>query len=794
MRNPFKQLASKAGGYDPERRTAWVTPWAYYDEGGLYMGHTRGEVWLYRSLTLSPLSWEDPGVKLADSSLLANLLAELASTSVDLGSGIKALARSREFHLVSHVWDKEASPPKDTPPGALQDFLEETLDFVAPNKALLLGVKLWSSLTTSNKNVLETMKDQLVGVMGQAVPDRSLYAADRARIENIFKSHGAFNPPTPAERAQLEAWYNYGRTPHAAVFATPDYLYVGESDRIEMAVIDEFSIPEMKAPNADWLLAAQNHYAPASVISIRGELEPSTVSRARIRKQERRIIHEIAEERKAGDLLGRSEQSDDFSFAQRVEQYILGGTDSLVTNTSIVLARRVGPEVPNTYVDVLNEAFGIKVSPLQYRQLSGLAETLPTSPFRSNPFPQDINIATIAYAGLQSFSRLGDNSGIYMGVTLPDMTPLFIDPRAASQQNKPASMLVAGESGSGKTWFCQSLAHQYALAGGQAIFINPKGYSSLQGLAQVTNGRVVKLTDIAKEGGFFDPFRFATPPQAASIAAAHIMTVLGNRGVADGGLSLEEGLALEAGLQAGAEQGAQCVLEALEAIEAPHGPRIRKLVTDATNNPLFRLGIGMRPQPKFNSGGGLLLIEFDRRLDFPSQGADPRSYTLPQKMALGAVRLVTSSCMELLSHTNGGLLILDEAWTFLQTSEGLAALQSLGREGRSQNVMSVFATQRVNDLISEGIDMESHLSRVLVMKLTEEAEAIAALTLCRLEPTKERLEWLRQAGPQQGSQGRPSRGALGIHSDLYGRRSAALLGYQIPQRYAKAYSTTPIVE
>jgi hypothetical protein len=144
--------------------------------------------------------------------------------------------------------------------------------------------------------------------------------------------------------------------------------------------------------------------------------------------------------------------------------------------------------------------------------------------------------------------------------------------------------------------------------------------------------------------------------------------------------------------------------------------------------------------------------------------------------------------MEILMSSNGGVLVVDEAWTFLGSPEGLAALQRLGREGRSLNLLPIFATQRIADVISR--DMESYLSRVFCLKMTDPREAEAALKLCGLEPNQSRLSWLRDCGPRRGSDEMLPQPALALHRDIENRHSSIVLG-PIPEKIMKAFSTNP---
>ena len=137
-------------------------------------------------------------------------------------------------------------------------------------------------------------------------------------------------------------------------------------------------------------------------------------------------------------------------------------------------------------------------------------------------------------------------------------------------------------------------------------------------------------------------------------------------------------------------------------------------------------------------------------------------------------------------ESGGGVLILDEAHVFLGSQEGRAIIQRLGREGRSQQILPILATQRISDVISEGVDMGSYLGRVLVMKMTDDTEAKAALEVCKLLPTPERMAMLRHFGPIRGE-----RGSYAFYRDLKDRCSLVGIG-PIPDDIAELFSTNPL--
>jgi hypothetical protein len=441
-------LGTKAGTEDRERATLWTTPWRWRTDDGLYVGHNK-DVWTYMVLPLAPLQWEDPDVRLQVGSPLATLLEELGDTSRDLG-GVRAFSRNREIHLLAITWEAPAKIPDGTP-AELHDFLASTLDFTVPYKALYVGVKLRSNVAAAvakqKGGLLSHLKAYTTAALGEEVPDLDAYENDINVVHAILARNGA-RVPDREELSHLESWYNLGRGPDIAIQETKDTLYVDDFDVIELAAVRRFERPVMQAPYAQWMLSAATHPDGPSVISVRGMLEPATVARTRLRRTQRRFLHQLEEQAATGDL-ERSEDSQTLNLAKQTEDYFVNNGEPLIADCSIVMARRTRA-VEDTYIDELRSQYGIEVTPLQHRQLAALDETLPCSSKRVNPFLQDLNIGMLSYAGLQGFSNLGDRKGVYVGLTDPDYTPCWLDPYGAPNANLPPVTAVFGDPGSGK--------------------------------------------------------------------------------------------------------------------------------------------------------------------------------------------------------------------------------------------------------------------------------------------------------------------------------------------------------
>ncbi|URM98905.1 hypothetical protein LUW76_33780 [Actinomadura madurae] len=510
-----------AGRSEAETVTMWTTPYAWRTTDGIYVGHN-GEAWMYRTVPLAPMKWEDPETRLGLAAPLARLIADLGRTSRQPIGGLASLASNRVIHLVSLTWEELVTPPPENSE-ALRAYQAGAFGFLAPRRALFAGAQLRSSLLDLSSGraraagpaaLARSLTSLVRESIAEDVPELSNYRKDIELIGSIFERAGA-RVPSRRELDQLESWYNLGRGPDAVLEELSTRLLVGGLGELELSAVMRFDRPVMYAPDAAWALDAINHPGDAPhVISIRAELEPPNLTRGRARRAQRRIMHNMEEERKTRDL-EKVELSQTYRQAKEVEDYLAGSDQPVLARCSLIMGREV-TEATETYMDFLGDAYGIQLKPLEHRQLPALEETLPCSSVRVNPFLQDVNVPMISHAGLQSFSSLGDEAGAFGGLIDPDGSPFFVDPLAAPRKNLPPVFGIFGDPGSGKTFFAQSLAVQSALLGLPVIFVNPKGGDSLYGMVDyaaelgVTAGRVA-MSALAETPGAFDPFRYAPP-------------------------------------------------------------------------------------------------------------------------------------------------------------------------------------------------------------------------------------------------------------------------------------------
>ncbi|MYA40537.1 MAG: hypothetical protein F4Z31_02100 [Gemmatimonadetes bacterium] len=769
----------------------FVTPVAATSEGGIVVGHNQ-EVWLWRVLESAPLKFGSDDARARHAARLHTMLADLGRTGRDAWiRGSSVGAEYREFHLIALNWTEWAQVPEGTPPRHAA-WLDSVLRFSVGEGLFAVGVKLrkvavGAGASLKPAKILRTYLEEAAG----EPTDITQYAADRTTIASILGKAGG-RVPTPGELRRLELWWKAGehRRPDS-LQAMPDGRSLAgdywQYGNLEISAMAFYERTLMDAQGL-WLADAFGHVESGCVAaSIRGKLVPSKAVRDQMRRGQRKAKARVAEQEKTGDL-PREEDAEAADLGQQLEEAFRTESEPLMRDVSLIMARETDAAATESYLDELDNRWGLVVKPVEYRQLSALTEMLPCGPRTiglKKPFVQDCSIRIVAESGFGSMSRVGDDPpGIFVGLAPPDLPMVWLDPFGASKTHMPATMAVLGDSGSGKTFSLQSFATQGAEMDITTAYINPKPADSLDGFCSAAGGTTIKIATGGDTPGLLDPFRFAPEPaMAAEIASAHISTVLGDA------ITHQDRILMEAAFRRAADQDAQCVGDCLRHPDVP--PEAMRLVlAQAEGSGLFALGIAPEPKPGLAAAGkGLTLIEFDRPLPIPPKVDVMSNYEPIVRTAIAVMRLVVRAVMEQMFAATGpgglpqgGILIIDEAHVLMGSEEGLAIVERLGREGRSQKVLPILATQRVADVTEGGADLASYLSRVLCLKLSDRREAEAALKLLRLDPTEKRIADLANAGPS-GDQP-----ALAYHRDLRGRNSLVTIG-PMPEHVRALYST-----
>jgi AAA-like domain len=87
-------------------------------------------------------------------------------------------------------------------------------------------------------------------------------------------------------------------------------------------------------------------------------------------------------------------------------------------------------------------------------------------------------------------------------------------------------------------------------------------------------------------------------------------------------------------------------------------------------------------------------------LTLPDPGASRETYTRAERVSVATLSLVAALALRLVSgdRTRHKVVLLDEAWFLLSSTQGRLLLNRLVRLGRSMNTTILLATQRLADL------------------------------------------------------------------------------------------------
>ncbi|GAB2733798.1 ATP-binding protein [Nocardioides pakistanensis] len=800
---------------------AWPTTLRSRLRDGRLMG-TDGSVWVYRKVPMSPVTdAKSPSDALNAAEPLLAAYEELAAmATVTVKRRAMAKGSYRQTHTLLVNVPQFFAPDRSHPNA---EYLRGQFGGVAIDRRLLLfGVRLVDKV--GGTGGWRAAVDSVVETIVSGQTPLSDFDADFAAVDAALSRAGLVEP-TPEEIRLANGWWNHGDYPDTPMLVHADHLHVfdsAESVRIaDRAGVDAcHTWPEVGVPGQHAITFASVQdleldfvdptsgqaawvsdlvAAGAMAISIRGNVEPSAVTREELRRQRKRFIDDINERYENGKMQ-RAEQEEMLAMLSGVENMYAGkNVPPTLAGASVIVGfdGQVGD-----INQVVHPSSPAKLALMTYRQNGGMDEMMLCSPLRQNPNLHDLPAQTVACSGLPSLNNVGDSEGALLGFTERDRQPVYLSPTAASTADGLPIALVAGATGSGKTMVLLNAADQFTRMGRPAIIIDPKTGSSHDEVVLAAGGQVASLDSLTSADGIFDPLRFsATRDVGVELAASMLMSInpWGNR-------KDDMEVPLTHALHHGAAQGATCIGEALAIAERdlPTLPpdMIKRIRDLADSSPMFRACVGVTPGTTgLRAAEGITLIKVGNAfLDLPEPGAAPAS--ISQRIALALVRMmVFGSAMALTGR--GGAVMLDEAWVFL--GAGRAEVERLGRLARSQEVLPMLFTQRVTDAVNAGLS--GYISRGLILPIEDADEARAACDLFKLEATPGRMgritakatmgasagsvapNWHSMRALRDPQTGRVLRGSIAIYADLAGR--AIPVEMTLGEEFLRLASTNP---
>lgn len=450
---------------------SWPTTSRGRLKNGRILGSEPNQLWMYRSIPMSPVT----DARSANDMLMAaepimSAFEELA-TMARVGAGRRQLARGtyREFHALLVDIPKFWHPEYGTKNG---DYLAQMFPptpekgYVTRDRVALFGVRLNSKTGGGGglRQAIDSVAETLVSG-GTPIGD---YDEDSRLVAQLLERSG-MTMPTPSQWNAAGSWWSDGYTPDVPMLEQPSALHffetpeqvqaaaravadgrtdpsdIGSSSVVSMVSMQNLDMPWVSptSPTAQWV--SQLLGMGAKVVSIRGRVEPSTVTRNEIRRRRVEYVQSQREAAEAGKM-DRTELEEQIAILADTEAaYATDGPPTL-TDTSVVIGfNGILPDVRD-----LSQRMSATVNSMLYRQRQAWGETMLASHIRANPHLHDLPAQTLACSGLPSLSVSGDSKGALQGFSELDGQPVWADHMAAADEDTLPMQLIIGATGSGK--------------------------------------------------------------------------------------------------------------------------------------------------------------------------------------------------------------------------------------------------------------------------------------------------------------------------------------------------------
>lgn len=340
------------------------------------------------------------------------------------------------------------------------------------------------------------------------------------------------------------------------------------------------------------------------------------------------------------------------------------------------------------------------------------SEFFPASKRYINDYVQYVKSDFLAGLGFGATQQLGESTGIYMGYSVDTGRNVYLQPSLASQgvkgtvTNALASAFV-GSLGGGKS-FCNNLLVYYSvLFGGQAVILDPKSErgnwkETLPEIAHEIN--IVNLTSDKDNAGLLDPFVIMKNVKDAESLAIDILTFLTGISSRDGEKFPVLRKAVRSVTQSD-NRGLLHVIDELRREDTPISRNIADHIESFTDYDFAHL--------LFSDGMVENAISLDNQLNIiqvadlvlPDKDTTFEEYTTIELLSVSMLIVISTFALDFIHSDRSIFKIvdLDEAWAFLNVTQGETLSNKLVRAGRAMQAGVYFVTQSAYDVSKESL-------------------------------------------------------------------------------------------
>ena len=340
------------------------------------------------------------------------------------------------------------------------------------------------------------------------------------------------------------------------------------------------------------------------------------------------------------------------------------------------------------------------------------SEFIPASKRYMNDYVQYVTSDFLAGLGFGATQMLGERDGIYLGYNVDTDQNVYVQPARAAQGVKGSvtnalSGAFLGSLGGGKSLSFNLLTYYSVLNGAQALILDPKSERGLwkEKLPEIADEiNIVNLTSDEENKGMLDPYIIMRKTKDAESLALDVLTFLTGISSRDGKLFPVLRRAVRA-VTNSETRGLLRVIDALREDGSETALAIAEHIESFTDYDFAHL--------LFSNGKVQQTISLEKQLNIiqvadlvlPDKDTAPADYTTIEMLSISMLIVISTFALDFI-HSDRSIFKmvgLDEAWAFLNVTQGKTLANKLVRAGRSMNAAVYFVTQNAGDVADENI-------------------------------------------------------------------------------------------
>ncbi|CEO36660.1 MULTISPECIES: ATP-binding protein [Clostridia] len=339
-------------------------------------------------------------------------------------------------------------------------------------------------------------------------------------------------------------------------------------------------------------------------------------------------------------------------------------------------------------------------------------EFIPSSKRYINDYIQYVTSDFLAGLGFGATQQLGESEGIYIGYSIDTGRNVYLQPDLASQgvkgsiTNALASAFL-GSLGGGKSFSNNLLVYYAVLFGGQALLVDPKAErgnwkENLPDIAHEIN--IVNLTSDIKNKGMLDPYVIMKDIKDSESLAIDILTFLTGISSRDG----EKFPILRKAIRNVTQSKDKGLLKVIEELRKDNSSISRNIADHIESFTDYDFA-----QLLFSDGNIRNSISLEKQMNIiqvadlvlPDKDTSFEEYTTMESLSVAMLIVISTFALDFIHSDRSIFKIvdLDEAWTFLNVSQGKTLSNKLVRAGRAMNAGVYFVTQNAADVSDENL-------------------------------------------------------------------------------------------